>query len=375
MTVKTTLNNRSLLRIVTLIITVFALVVSTFSMFSLTASAENSDSSKFTYSDIQWRIRWLRDCQYEPFKAGSVWYGSYKSEYTAVYDTNGARYWGWQTTDSTLCQGFGRLAFDALFMDKATTATRIVYKGSDKISDKIAWLKSNLRPGDYLSYGGHVLIFYDMDDKRVYAYDNNHGKDYDHFDRTTYFETFGWDSYTYCNQGGDTIKNQLKKNPDFEIAIVRTDAEVIDDRNTNNSNNNIQTAKSYTAYITGTDGSLVINSKPSKGYGIAEMPEYSACTVYPDKSVGNWYYVSDGVHEGYSYGKYLTTTEPSYSWGCIHDTDGSLCINRTPSVKYCIAEIPEGTWCKVYSQRRRGNWVWVCYNGVYGWSYRTYIRY
>ena len=339
------------LRKASALVTILAIMISTFCVFSLPISADSSDSADFTYSDIQWRIRWLRDCDYSPFHVGSVWYGSYKSEYTAVYD-NGSRVWGWQTTDSTLCQGFGRLVFDALFMDKASTATRINYTGSDKISDKIAWLKENLRPGDYLSYGGHVLIFYDMDSTKVYAYDNNHGSE-GSYTRKTYFETMGWTDYIYCDQGADTIQGQLKKNPDFDLSIVRTDAVVIDDREKN------EFASSYTAYVTGTDGSLVINSRASKGYGIAEMPEYSSCTVYPDKSIGNWYYVSDGVHEGYSYGKYLNTAEPSYSWGQIHDTDGSLCINRTPSTRYCIYEIPEGEWCKVYSQRRRGNWVWV----------------
>ncbi len=350
-----------------IIFTVLCIIISSLAGLSAPASAESSASVDFTYSEIQRRIRWLKNSDYWPFRAGSVWDGSYSSNYTDVYD-NGSRVWDWQTYKSKYCQGFARMAFDVLFLDRASTARTINYTGDDKISSKIAWMKANLRPGDYLCYGGHVLIFYDMDSKRIYAYDNNHGSSPDKFDRKTYFETMGWTDYRYCDQGADTIQGQIKSNPGRDLYIVRSDAAVTDDWHK-------PSQSSYTAYVTGTDGSLVINSKPSAGYGIAEMPEYSSCTVYPDKSVGNWKYVSDGVHEGYSYGAYLKKTEPSYVWGQIHNTDGSLCINRTPSTKYRIYEIPEGAWCKVYTQRRRGNWVWVCYNGVYGWSYRTYIRY
>lgn len=132
--------------------------------------------------------------------------------------------------------------------------------------------------------------------------------------------------------------------------------------------------RTYTAYVINTDGSLVINSRPSAGYDLAEIPEGAACTVYPDKADGNWYYVSYRGTEGYSYGKYLTTTAPTTHMGTVKGTDGALAINRTPSAKTYISEIPEGATCTVFDDIRSGNWVWVEYNGVYGYSYGKYIK-
>lgn len=130
----------------------------------------------------------------------------------------------------------------------------------------------------------------------------------------------------------------------------------------------------YTAYVTGTDGALAINSRPSTDYYLAEIPEGAECTVYPERADGNWYYVSYRGTKGYSYGKYLTTTAPTTYKGTIKGTDGALAINRTPSSKTYIAEIPEGATCTVYDNIRSGNWVWVEYNGIYGYSYGKYIK-
>ena len=70
-------------------------------------------------------------------------------------------------------------------------------------------------------------------------------------------------------------------------------------------NNSGSSSNTWTGYVRGTDGSLVINSQPSKGYGIAEIPEGAAVTVYPDRQSGNWYWVTYNGVSGYSYGKYI----------------------------------------------------------------------
>ena len=57
--------------------------------------------------------------------------------------------------------------------------------------------------------------------------------------------------------------------------------------------------------IRGTDGSLVINSKPKVGNDIGYIPEGATCTVYPDKTSGNWYWVEYNGISGYSYKSYI----------------------------------------------------------------------
>ncbi len=205
----------------------FAAVFMMFSFFSCSIAADNG-SSVLTYSEIQRRILWLKDCDYSPFSVGSVWDGAYSSDYTAVY-SNGARVWNWQNYESKYCQGFGRMVFDVLFQSHSTTASQINYSGADKTDDRIAWLKNNLRPGDYLTYGGHVIIIYAIDDNKLTVYDNNHGGDPSRYDRKTYFETMGWTSRKYCDQSGSTIKEQLDRNPGRAFYIVRSDAKVYDD--------------------------------------------------------------------------------------------------------------------------------------------------
>lgn len=137
---------------------------------------------------------------------------------------------------------------------------------------------------------------------------------------------------------------------------------------------NAAAENTYTAYATGTNGSLAINSAASSDNMIGKIPEGAAVTVYPDKSSCNWLYVSYKGVKGYSYGKYLTKTAPSTYTGKIKGTDGSLAINSIASAGYMIGKIPEGASCTVYDKIHVGNWVWVCYNGVYGYAYSKYIK-
>ena len=63
--------------------------------------------------------------------------------------------------------------------------------------------------------------------------------------------------------------------------------------------------------VTGTNGdNLAINDKaaasPKYSNEIGVIPPGAEMTVYPDKSVGNWYYVVYNGIAGYAYGKYIT---------------------------------------------------------------------
>ena len=65
------------------------------------------------------------------------------------------------------------------------------------------------------------------------------------------------------------------------------------------------TERTYTAYVFNTDGSLAINSRPSKDYPIGAIPEGASCTVYPDRMSGNWCWVEYNGISGYSYKDYI----------------------------------------------------------------------
>lgn len=134
-------------------------------------------------------------------------------------------------------------------------------------------------------------------------------------------------------------------------------------------------ANSYTARVVNTDGSLAINSEPKVGSKIGEIPEGDTVTVYPDRSTGNWYWVSYNGISGYSYKDYITADINSSNTriGVVSGTDGSLAINRNPKAGTKVGEIPEGASVTIYPEKTSGNWYWVSYNGIYGYSYKDYI--
>ena len=62
--------------------------------------------------------------------------------------------------------------------------------------------------------------------------------------------------------------------------------------------------------VKGTNGALAINdapaASPKNSNQIGRIPEGKSCTVYLDKSSGNWYWIEyDGV-QGYAFNKYIT---------------------------------------------------------------------
>ncbi len=74
---------------------------------------------------------------------------------------------------------------------------------------------------------------------------------------------------------------------------------------------NALTANTRTGIVTGTNGdNLAINDKaaasPKYSNEIGVIPPGAEMTVYPDKAVGNWYYVTYKGISGYAYGKYIT---------------------------------------------------------------------
>ncbi len=133
----------------------------------------------------------------------------------------------------------------------------------------------------------------------------------------------------------------------------------------------------WTGVIRGTDGNLAINSSPNAYSQVGVIPEGASCTVYPDKTSGNWYWIEYNGVSGYSYKSYIiqgsTGGTTNTRTGVIHGTDGNLAINSAPNAYSQVGVIPEGASCTVYPDRTSGNWYWVEYNGVSGYSYKAYI--
>lgn len=145
--------------------------------------------------------------------------------------------------------------------------------------------------------------------------------------------------------------------------------------------------ESYIAYVSGTDGNLAINSSPNAYSQVGTIPEGATCTVYPNQGSGNWLWVTYNGISGYSYNKYLIKTdnpapptdnssggngERTYT-ARVAGTDGNLAINSSPNAYSQVGVIPEGATCTVYPNQASGNWLWVTYNGISGYSYNRYL--
>lgn len=85
-----------------------------------------------------------------------------------------------------------------------------------------------------------------------------------------------------------------------------------------------------------------------------------------------WYKLSDGSWV-YSGNVKKVTNVPSSNIRYVTGTDGSLYINKTASSKYRLTTMPEGAACVINSKKSTGNWIYVTYNGVSGYAYKSYL--
>lgn len=188
---------------------------------------------------------------------------------------------------------------------------------------------------------------------------------------------------SYYGSGIPNLSNLIKKSSatpaptaTAEVAVAPLPTERTTERPVSTTVPTEFPSNTYTARVSGTDGELVINSKPSVGHDIGLIPEGEQCTVYPDKRSGNWSWVEYHGISGYSYSSYLIPTSGNSLNTCIgivKGTDGTLVINSKPSVGHDIGLIPEGASCTVYPDKQSGNWYWVSYGGISGYSYKDYI--
>ena len=130
----------------------------------------------------------------------------------------------------------------------------------------------------------------------------------------------------------------------------------------------------YTGYVSGTDGLLAIRAKASSGSKmVGKAYECQPITVNKEMSTSKWLYVEANGVSGYVFYKYVSGNAPASWVGTIHNTDGSLAVRNAPSTGTRVAAIPEGATCTVYNIRK-GSWVYVQYNGIFGWSSGKFIK-
>ena len=99
---------------------------------------------------------------------------------------------------------------------------------------------------------------------------------------------------------------------------------------------------------------------------------YSQFKTYYEN--GNAYVCSSkSVPSSTANGGNSNISSDNYYTGYIKGTTGALAINSTASSGNQIGRIPEGESCKVYLGKSVGMWYYVEYNGVFGYSYGTYI--
>ena len=86
------------------------------------------------------------------------------------------------------------------------------------------------------------------------------------------------------------------------------------------------TPNTYTAYVANTPGNdnLAINSRPAAGSRIGVIPYGGAVTVNPSKNIGNWRWVTYNGVSGYSYSKYLSTSNPNPSTNSISSSSTAI---------------------------------------------------
>lgn len=130
--------------------------------------------------------------------------------------------------------------------------------------------------------------------------------------------------------------------------------------------------------VYGTGGGLSIRKGPGTSYEkIGRITEGSTCTIYPNKSSGNWYYISYNGIEGYASKNYikLKGTSSNTRIGTVYGTGAALSIRTGPDTSYeKIGRIPDGSTCTVYPDKSTANWYYVEYNGIKGYASKSYIK-
>ncbi|MBR5870228.1 MAG: hypothetical protein IKZ09_04260, partial [Clostridia bacterium] len=82
-----------------------------------------------------------------------------------------------------------------------------------------------------------------------------------------------------------------------------------------------------------------------------------------------WYMLSDG---SWIYSDNVEKTSASNVY-YVYNTDGCLMINKAANSKNPISQIPEGGSVIVNTSKSTKSWLYVTYNGVSGYAYKSYL--
>lgn len=131
--------------------------------------------------------------------------------------------------------------------------------------------------------------------------------------------------------------NQASQNTSSSSSI--SSGNIASNTDTTNTNANISetslSSNTSTARVVNTGGrTLAINSVPKKGNQIGAIPEGATVTIYPDKTSGNWYWVSYNGVSGYSYKDYLSVNFSNASSESIASSKPSVSSSSSSNSSY-----------------------------------------
>lgn len=138
--------------------------------------------------------------------------------------------------------------------------------------------------------------------------------------------------------------------------------------------NNIKSTTAASYQVTNKNGAPVWNrpfSNNSTKLTTMKLNSYVVVVGQVTNTDGNlWYKLSDGSFIFSGNVKKKAVSNIYYIVG----TDGTLIINKKASSGSPTGtEIPEGAACVVNTAKSKGNWLYVTYNGVSGYSYKSYM--
>ncbi len=335
--------------------------------FTITAHAAEAE---MTENEIRQKIDDMAAGKYgSKFKTGNryTYYYCGKSTVTAPPDSgSNTTYSHWQSK-SCQCMGAAKNFFDVIF-DNAV-AYQYNYDSNSGLS-RLEFLKKNLRPGDYIRYGGHSAVVYSVDANGLTLYDSNAGKP-GLTNRLSFAYWEGRSTSTHYSVAFHV------NNIGGKLYYIRSSKAIASENGGDNS---------YTAYISrAVDDNLALHSEPNfkSSSTIALMPANAEVKVFPSKNIGKYTYVVYNNIGGYCSGKYLTTikeddsnTDIKKGIVCGVASNSALAINSVPKKGYCIATMRNNTSCTVDISKSTDYWYYVTTNdGAYsGYSYKKYIR-
>ncbi len=344
-----------------------AITADVYNVSPITVTA-NAAEAEMTASQIRQTIDAMAAGYYgTKYKVGCTYSGHYNGTSYVTSPPESApftHYTHWSSS-SCECMGFAKDVFDKIF--QSSRAYQYNYNSSCGLTP-LEWLKQNVRTGDYIRFGGHSAIVYQVHSDGLTLYDSNAGNPR----LTNRFSKVGW---TYGNSTHYSIKYHTNT-VGGKLYIVRSSKAMNDD----------QPSVSFTGKISErVDEYLVLHCTPDtkNSSKIGLVPENAEVTVYPDATVGNFFYIDYNGTRGYVWSSYVDRVNDGSDSGNINIRTGTviniksnsaLAINPEPRKGNHIGTMRNGSICQVDLSRSTKDWYYVTYGNLSGYSWKAYIR-